>query len=145
MKRILTVLLLAISAQGADWTPTQTDLQTTLSHAAKAWGLDGEVRAIRLDRLNDCGRGDAAALTTFADRSITINSACKWSRYGLLLAVMHEYGHILAGDAVHSPDEKSIMFYQLRRRQRVTADNLSYIAWQAEERAVRPTILSGDD
>lgn len=127
MKRLALAALIASTAMAYE--PTQTDIQTALGKAAAKWGMDTDVRVIRLDRLNDCRPGiDAAALSDFGLRSITINSACKWSRKSLLNAITHEYGHMLAGNGTHSPEKRSTMYYRLRRRQRITADNLSYVA-----------------
>lgn len=120
VKTALTSLALAGSAFA--WQPTQADIQSALTRAAGAWGVRAEVAEIRLSRLNDCRIGiDPAALTVFATRTITINTACQWSPKMLQVAVEHEYGHMIFGNDWHSEDRRSVMYSRLGTRRVVTA------------------------
>ncbi len=141
-KTALAAIALASSAFG--YQPTQTDVQTALGKAAAAWGIEVDVQTIKLDRLNACRIGiDPAALSEFRTRTITINTACKWSKALLWVAVRHEYGHMIFGNAEHSKNRRSVMYAKLGQRRRITAEDRESAREEVQARLVRPTILRG--
>lgn len=143
MKRLALATLTLVSSALA-YTPIQTDLQVALFKASKAWGSEADIRAIRMDRISPCkSPSDLAALTNFKDRTITINSGCRWTRAMLLTAVTHEYGHALAGNPEHSEDKGSVMYPQLGKRRKVRPADVQRAQREIEARAIRPTILIG--
>lgn len=129
---LLTLASLAIMQ--AATLPTEGELDAALDQARIAWGVDTSdpVRII-LEPLNACHLKDTpqiaitqrywsvTTMTFDADEPpitskqntfvIRVNSSCDWSKLNLTNTIIHEYGHILIGDAYHSKDRHSVMFY----------------------------------
>ena len=132
--------LLAVLLFVTPFQPTQPLLDADLARAETAWGEQTEVLSIELKPMNACrGLADRAGWADLVMRTITINSECHWDEPGLLIAVEHEYGHMLLGSNVHSLDPHSVMYWQLARGQTITPDDRAWL--QSVHERIRPTIL----
>jgi len=136
------ILLFAASFTQAAWQPTQADLDADLRIAEQAWGMHADVASISWRALSDCKglKGIVCAGWSELDtRKIYIQAAMKWTPQLLLIAVEHEYGHMLMGSA-HSLDPNSVMFSIVHEGQRILDDDRMWAGKLAE----RPTILRKD-
>lgn len=136
--RLALLLLAALAAFGRDRIePTQALLDGDLARAETAWGEHADVSGISWAAMNACRPEDAGGWSDLATRAITINSACVWDAELLQLAVTHEYGHMLLGFA-HSLDKRSVMYYRLRRGERILPEDLERLRDMRERE--RPTL-----
>lgn len=158
MKRNLIASLLlasfapAILSGGSEYQPTQTDIQTALGRAAKAWGIPAEIDSIEMtdkfrcyDETKPGGKriynpAYWAALSVFNDNKILINSWCKWTPELLQTAISHEYGHMIIRRSEHSEEKGSVMATSLPKHAKVTAKDVEFAKANLME---RPTILIG--
>ena len=117
-----------------------SSIEEAESAAATLWGVSIPVRGIRYGTTNGMcagsdGRIAQIALTDYATRVITVNSACPWDlgeeSDRLLSAVLaHEFGHLLMGSD-HSADKRSVMFPEVTVGQVVTDEDRKRLAnWQ---------------
>jgi hypothetical protein len=114
----------------------------TAHSAFRRLNRSGRLAAISWRALSDCKgvKGIVCAGWSELDtRKIYIQAAMTWTPQLLLIAVEHEYGHMLMGSA-HSLDPNSVMFSIVHEGQHIQADDRMWAGKLAE----RPTILRKD-
>jgi hypothetical protein len=134
-----TILALILAAALRAWIPTKADLETDMKAAGAAWGMHADVRSIGFLPLTDCAgiKGiRCAGWSELVARRIYISSSFgPWTPQLLLIAVEHEYGHMLMGSA-HSLDQRSVMYYAIREGQRILPEDIEW----ANRLRERPTL-----
>ena len=101
--------------------PVRISLDAYLTTAQADWNHYTTVRSIAWsDDLGDCkSTTERSGWSDIVERRIYLNSNCQWTPDLARAVVLHEYGHMLMGQA-HSLDPASIMFWQVNVRQRIT-------------------------
>ena len=139
MKRAVLSLLLATSAIAADL-PSTRSLYAALASAELQWGEHADVRSVQFADLGSCVFPGVVAWSDLVTRDIRLNSECRhWDRESVRVAMLHEYGHMLAGSSVHSIDRHSVMYRIAIRGQKIRKADREWVLAHED----RPTILIG--
>jgi hypothetical protein len=151
---IASLALASLALLQAATQPTPTDLSEALTEAWMSWGVQSnQTIQLRLDPLNSCVLTeiptiaqtqslDTVTTMRFDDGSepevshhvvwvIRINSNCNWSKLNLINTITHELGHILISPNFHSKNEKSIMFWIVRKNQSVLPEDKAMLKREA--------------
>lgn len=141
----ITPLLACMAASSGTWVPDRLSMQDSLAQAETSWGERAEVTSVALSDIGPCTRQgtlERFAETYLVDGEIRLNVNCRWDRDLLQIVMNHEYGHIVLRSSAHSLDPKSTMFWQVKRGQRVTAEDRARLADKSYRE--RPTLARVD-